>query len=299
MTKAQFLKGGFAVLLLGFILIQFVPSEPVVIPTQLPEGERADHRVLGFEGIANFRDLGGYPTEDGRTVRWGKLYRSGTFAHASRSDLGFLTQLQLDALIDFRSAAEKEEEPNHLPDPANFEVVEIPMLDDGNNAMIGEVMDRLESGDFGDFEPNVFMERANRQLASTFTPQFREFIHRVKRAGGEPVVWHCSAGKDRTGFASAILLRVLGVSQDIVMADYMASKSHALEARSRELLMIRLFAGEEARDKMTVMMGVEESWLQAAFDTIDTEWGSFENYLHEGLALTPQDIESLRATLLH
>ena len=135
-------------------------------------------------------------------MQWGKLYRSGTFAYASRSDLASLEKLELTALIDFRSAVEKEEEPNLLPDPPSFEVIEIPTLDDGNQAMIGEVMERIETGNFEGFDPDHFMLEANRQFASTFTPQFRQFIHAVRDAGGEPLVWHCSAGKDRTGFAA-------------------------------------------------------------------------------------------------
>ena len=288
----------FAVIVLGFALLQFIPANPVLIPAQLPLDQREAHRVLAFEGIANFRDLGGYTTQDGRTVRWGKLYRSGTLADASRSDLQYLEEIELSTLIDFRSSAEKEEEPNILPEPLYFEVVEIPTLDDGNKAMIGEVMERIESGNFDGFNPNHFMLEANRQFASTFTPQFSQFIHTVLEANGEPLAWHCSAGKDRTGFASAILLRILGVPRDLVMEDYMASKTHALEARSRDLMMIRIFSGSEAEEKMAVLMGVEKAWLQAAFDTIDARWGDFDTYVQEGLGLQDSDISRLKATLL-
>jgi protein-tyrosine phosphatase len=287
-----------ALLLLALALVQFIPSPPVIIPAQLAAGQRETHRLLAFEGIGNFRDLGGYRTSDGRTVKWGKLYRSGTFAHASRSDLVSLEKLGLTALIDFRSAVEKEEEPNLLPDPRSFEVTEIPTLDDGNEAMIGEVMERIETGNFEGFDPDKFMLEANRQFASTFTPQFRQFIHAVRDAGGEPLVWHCSAGKDRTGFAAAILLRILGVPQEVVLADYMESKTHALEARQRDLLMIRVFSGQEAAEKMTVMMGVEKPWLEAAFNTIDRQWGDFDSYVQVGLELAEADIENLKIALL-
>ncbi|MEH6580479.1 MAG: tyrosine-protein phosphatase [Halioglobus sp.] len=288
----------FVIFTMAFAVVQFIPTQPVVAPAQLPAELRAEHRLLGFEGINNFRDLGGYQTVDGRTVQWGKLFRSGTFAHASRSDLGHLENLGLSTLIDFRSSVEKEEEPNLLPEPTGFEVVEIPMLDDGNQAIIGEVMDRIDNGDFEGFDPNLFMIEASRQFATTFTPQFKQFIDTVLAAKGKPIVWHCTAGKDRTGFASAILLRILGVPRDLVMADYMESKTHALKGRNKDLLMIRLFAGKEAEEKMTVLMGVEESWLNAAFDAIDQRWGSFDNYLRQGLELNEQDIEVLKLALL-
>jgi protein-tyrosine phosphatase len=298
LSKKKVFWSAFAVLLAIFAIIQFVPSAPLLIPAQLPPEQRAAHRLLNFEGIANFRDLGGYANEQGQQVKWGVLYRSGTFAHSSRADLQGLQQLQLATLIDFRSGGEKEEEPNQLPQPASFTVVEIPTLDEGNKALVGEVMERVESGNFDGFDPDHFMLTANRQFATEFTPQFRQFIHTVLDAGGKPVAWHCSAGKDRTGFASAILLRVLGVPQETVMRDYMESKQHALEARKNQLLMLRVFKGEEAADKLAIMMGVEEAWLRAAFEEIDARWGSFDNYVSEGLQLTDRDIAKLRNQLL-
>jgi len=120
----------------------------------------------------------------------------------------------------------------------------------------------------------------------------------VLAADGAPVMWHCSAGKDRTGFAAAVLLRLLGVPQEVVMQDYMASKQLALQARKTELLVLKIFKGEEAADKMAVLLGVEESWLDAAFDEIEQHWGGFDNYRREGLQLSDADIEQLRHTLL-
>jgi len=298
LSKKKVFWSAFAVLLAIFAIIQFVPSAPLLIPAQLPPEQRAAHRLLNFEGIANFRDLGGYANEQGQQVKWGVLYRSGTFAHSSRADLQGLQQLQLATLIDFRSSGEKEEEPNQRPQPASFTVVEIPTLDEGNKALVGEVMERVESGNFDGFDPDQFMLTANRQFATEFTPQFRQFIHTVLDAGGKPVVWHCSAGKDRTGFASAILLRVLGVPQETVMRDYMESKQHALEARKNQLLLLRVFKGEEAADKLAIMMGVEEAWLRAAFAEIDAQWGSFDNYIREGLQLSDGDIAQLQNQLL-
>lgn len=298
MNKQRVLKWVLPILLIAFGVIQFIPTPPVIIPVDLPIQQREAHRVLKFEGVVNFRDLGGYKTTDNHSVKWGKLYRSGTFSNTSRADLVAIQKLNLSTLIDFRSAVEKQEEPNVLPDPVEFRVVEIPTLDDGNKAMVGDVMQRIESGNFDGFDPNQFMLEANIQFASKFTPQFTEFIHTIVDAKGSPVAWHCSAGKDRTGFSSAILLRILGVPQSTVIADYMLSKKYALAGRKNEIRMLRLFKGDEAADKLTIIMGVEESWLQAAFDEIDRQWGNFDNYVHSGLQLSAEDITQLKRTLL-
>jgi len=285
-------------MLVSLGVIQFIPTPTVIIPADLPTAQREAHRVLKFEGVANFRDLGGYRTTDNHSVKWGKLYRSGTFSNTSRSDLVTLQKLNLSTLIDFRSAAEKQAEPNVLPDPTGFSVVEIPTLDGGNQAMVGEVMQRIESGNFEGFDPNHFMLEANTQFAHKFTPQFTQFINTILDAKGSPVVWHCSAGKDRTGFSSAVLLRILGVPQSTIIADYMMSKEYALAGRKNEIRMLRLFKGDEVADKLTVLMGVEESWIQAAFDEIDRQWGNFDNYAHSGLQLSVEDIAQLKSTLL-
>jgi protein-tyrosine phosphatase len=279
-------------------VVQFIPSPPLVIPAELAAQERSAHRQLNFEGIANFRDLGGYRTADGREVKWGKLYRSGNLATASDADLAGLQALQLASFIDFRSAVEKTEEPNRLPDPAGFAVVEIPVLDQGNKDLFSDISKRIEAGTLGDFDPDLTMVQANRQFADEFTPQFRQYIHTVLDANGEPVLWHCTAGKDRTGFAAAILLRILGVPQDTIMQDYMTSKALALESRRNQLLMLRLFKGEETADKIKVLMGVEQAWLEAAFEQIDTTWGSFDNYVTQGLQLSAADVQRLRENLL-
>ena len=296
-------KKNLSLALLGFVLaglavIQFIPSAPVVIPEQLPAAQRSEHRLLNFEGISNFRDLGGYATSDGRTVKWGRLYRSGTLAHATPADLNAVRQLQLTTLIDFRSAAEKEEEPNRLPDPTEFAVVEIPTLDGGDNSVAEEVMQRIETGDFADFDPDSFMLAANQQFAATYTPKYREFMQTVLAANGTPVAWHCSAGKDRTGFAAAILLRILGVPTETVLNDYMLSKQYAVDARRNDLRLLRLFKGKEAADKLGSLLGVERAWLEAGFSEIDERYGSFDRYVSEGLQLSAADIAALRKHLL-
>jgi protein-tyrosine phosphatase len=292
------LWGAFAGLLVAFAAIQFVPDKPVVVPATLPPGEREQHRLLEFEGVANFRDLGGYATSDGRRVRWGRLYRSGNFAAATSADQRALNGLGLVNLIDFRSEFEKAEEPNRLLDPVEFEITEIPILDAGNQAMVEQLTARIESGDFGDFDPDAFMLTANAEFTSKYTGQLAAFMQEILDADGAPVVWHCTAGKDRTGIAAALLLRILGVPQATVVDDYMLSKDQALQARRFDLFMLDLFKGQEAADKVRLLLGVEERWLAAAFARIDQDWGDFDSYRRQGLGVSDDEVARLQAALL-
>ncbi len=298
MNKKNLAWLAFAILVAAVTLIQFIPAEPVIVPANQPAEQRAAHRLLNFEGISNFRDLGGYPAADGKTVKWGALYRSANFAKSSRADQQVLNDLKLHALVDFRSAAEKEEEPNKLPKEPGFQIVEIPTMDGGDNSVSEEIMARFESGDFASFDANGFMIDANRQFATTFTPQFRQFIEVIQDAQGDPVAWHCSAGKDRTGFAAAIILRILGVPAEVVMQDYLLSRDYSLAARQTELTLVRWLESEEAADNLKILLGVEAPWLQAAFDTIDEQYGDFDTYVEQALGLSTADIANLRARLL-
>lgn len=298
MSRAFWYKILLAAFLITLAVIQFIPPAPVQLPVELPAAERKDARLLAFEGIHNFRDLGGYTTGDGHSVAWGRLYRSGHLANASRSDLQQLQRLQLDTLIDFRSSAEREDEPSRLPEDTTFTQLSIPILDSGNDALIHDLHARIDSGDLAGFNADDFMLQANRQFADEFTPQYRHFIQTVLAAEGRPLAWHCTAGKDRTGFAAAILLRILGVPEEQIMADYLASREPSLEARSQDLMLLRVFKGEAAASTVETMLGVDARWLQAGFDEIDARWGSFDAYVRDGLQLTSNDIQNLHRHLL-
>ncbi|MEM9256869.1 MAG: tyrosine-protein phosphatase [Pseudomonadota bacterium] len=298
MKKSTLIGSAAGLLIVAALVYQLLPAPEVRIPAQLPPSERPEHRLLNFEGIANFRDLGGYETVDGRRVKWGRLYRTGSMAHTTDADRQALAALNLTALIDFRSSLEKAEEPHRLPSPTTFSVIEIPILDEGNESMVSDIRNRIENGDFDGFDPDQLMRGANRQFADEFTPQFSQFIDQVQAAQGQPIAWNCSAGKDRTGFAAAVLLRILGVPQAVVMRDYMASKEPSVESRQGMLLMLRILQGEETAAKLERLMGVEEDWLAAAFDEIDQRWGGFDNYVSEGLGLSDDDVERLRDSLL-
>lgn len=138
MSKKKIVGSIFIGALLVFGLLQLLPAAPLVLPAELPTAQREAHRLLNFQDIPNFRDLGGYTTNNGKQVKWGALYRTGTLTNASNADLKGLKALGLKTLIDLRSTAEKKEEPDRLPDPLTFTVVEIPVLDDANEAMVGD-----------------------------------------------------------------------------------------------------------------------------------------------------------------
>jgi protein-tyrosine phosphatase len=262
-------------------------------------GERyseAKKRYLDFSGTKNFRDLGGYRTVDGRTVRWETLYRSDGLNKLTKADRKYFSALMLDRIIDFRAQHEKEREPDQLPGEMIGRVVEIPILD-ASTRIWHESRDEFVRN-MKKIDPAYYMIRTNVELATIFNVEIRHFISELILAGGKPVLFHCAAGKDRTGFAAAILLRILGVPYEVVVQDYLLTNQYFLAAHQRNLTFLRLMKGTEFAESVKGFMEARPEYIGAAMDCIDREYGSFEDYVYKALDLSLDDTQRLRELYL-
>jgi protein-tyrosine phosphatase len=272
---------------------------PTPLPHLLPPERREPGRRIPFDGPGNLRDLGGYQAADGRTVRWGALYRSDHLGRLSARDLRQLRQLQLAVLIDFRSRPEKAEAPNRLPRGHAIRVVELPVFDDDATSAMGATLrERIARGNLTGIDAAALLVEANQRLVTEFTPVYRRFVSEVLAAQGAPLLFHCTAGKDRTGFAAAIILRLLGVPEETIVADYLRSHTYSLAAQRRNLMLLRLLKGPAITSIVRTLLGVEAAYLQAAFEAIERTYGSFEAYARDGLGLGDAEIARLRDALL-
>ena len=254
-------------------------------------------RHLIFSGAKNFRDLGGYQTLDGKTVRWEKLYRSDDLHKLTDADLKHLAALDLDRIIDFRAEHEKKAQPDRLPSNTNICIVQIPILD-GTTKIWHEFRDEWMKDNLKNIDPAKFLIGTNIELATRFTPQLRQFIQELSSANGRAVLFHCASGKDRTGYAAAIILRILGVPQKVVMDDYLLSNEYYLSAYLWNFFVLRLMKGKRVSTVAKGFFEVQPAYLSAAFEAVDREFGSFEKYVSNGLGLTEQGIELLKNSYL-
>ena len=255
------------------------------------------HRVIKFRGFSNFRDLGGYHADGGAQVKWGVLYRSGHLAKMKPTDLRRFQRLGIETIIDFRSDQEREKDPNRLPDSLNLNLLSIPILDPSTSSWAEELRTAIQTREFLGFDPSKKMRTWYQELAVGHVDQYRRFIQAVLGAQGAPVLWHCTAGKDRTGFAAAILLRLLGVQQESIEKDYLLSARYADQRRAL-IWMLRLTRGKEAAEIVQTFLRVYREWIKAAFHAIDAHWGNFETYSQEALRLSASQISQLRHNLL-
>lgn len=170
-------------------------------------------RVVDLEGCFNFRDLGGYPTGDGRTVRWQRVYRSDALHALTAADVARVRDdLGVAAVVDLRSTAELEAEQARWIEPENIRFHHLPLYD-GQRTRSDEL------------PPIDTLSERYVLLVEFAKPQIARVLTTIAEAEG-PVVYHCAAGKDRTGVVSAVLLGLLGVRDEIIVADYAATREN-------------------------------------------------------------------------
>ena len=270
-----------------------IPSFERPIPVKFSENLREDYRKLPFTGAHNFRDLGGYKTEDGRALKWGKIYRSDDLHLLTDEDLKYLSRLNIKSVVDFRSDEERESEPDRLnPDmtqvllPIKFQPEEV------DDETLKNLMKNLT---FGTLDSSNLLRDFNIVIVKDFATEYKKFFRHVIENNAEPIVFHCTAGKDRAGFASAMILTVLGVPREKVIEDYLLTNTYVKDHVDSEMLEIELKTFFRAdTDNLRKINLVEERYIQAAFDTIDSEWDGMDNYISGALGLSEEDILKLK-----
>lgn len=278
-------------------LPNWIKKELVYLPKDLPEEERGKYRVIRLPGTHNFRDMGGYKTENGRFTKWGTLYRSDALSRLRKRAAPIFNQLDLHVIIDLRSTYERASDPNKIPKGTNLKLVEIPILDRANN-LGRSLFKRLLQGDVAGLDGFALMVDANRQFVTEYNAEYRLFLEQVLAANGRPVLFHCTGGKDRTGFAAALLLRSLGVPKSTIYEDYFISNQLILPFLQNRLKLYTMLRGNAAGQIVQDLAQVHGNYMDAAFDCIEETYGSFEGYITDGLGLHLSIRQELQQMLL-
>src|SRR5580693_4520746 len=225
-------------------------------------------RHFNLAGASNFRDLGGYPGKDGRAVRWRQIFRSNHLGHLTEADVDVLRGLGLKSAFDLRGAEERAAAVCALEQIA---VHSLPI----EPTVVGELRALLDAGSpLSSAEAADAMRNSYRSYVRQNTPRFRAlFAHLLEDRA--PLVIHCTAGKDRTGFACALILHALGVSDDVIADDYLlTNRFYRRDPNS----------ASDLPDEVRKVLGtVETSFLAAAFEAITEEYGDLEGYFGDGL----------------
>ena len=237
-----------------------------------------ERRRVRFEGAVNFRDLGGYRAAAGRQTRWGRVYRADNLAGLTEADLIRLAELRLKTLIDFRLPLERVASPDRLPAGSSIHVIEAGFIPAGTLEMLALV--KAGTIPASEIERRVIAQY--RLLSVDHTQECRQTFAVASDHDSHPLLLHCTSGKDRTGFAAALLLQALGVARETVIEDYNLTNLFRRPVP-------HLLGPETPEDVTAMLLSAQPKYLEAAFDEIDRVYGSFDDFLVRALGVKESD----------
>jgi protein-tyrosine phosphatase len=242
-------------------------------------------RAVLLDGASNVRDLGGWQTSSGQRVRFGMLYRGAALSALSRADETRLQALGLRTICDLRGCAERERSPSRVS-TSGISVLSLPIEPSVGASLRDIEATREATGE----DALTLMRKAYIAYAREWSDQYRTLFDHILRPGSLPLLFHCSAGKDRTGFGAALILTALGVPHETIELDYLATNRLW---RSDSELATRLPA-----PVANVLLRVHPELLDAAFEAILCEHKSIESYFEQRLGLNAVSRRRLRELLL-
>jgi protein-tyrosine phosphatase len=253
-------------------------SAPVKSTAPGPDSALKAPRLIALEGAQNLRDIGGYRTVDGRRVKWGIIYRSADLSKLTGSDLATLNGLDVHTVFDLRSTSERHSAPDAFA--GHSATVSLDYNIDAHN-----IVAALSSSPSPESLRKA-MATTYPVLLSTLQPEFRQLFTELLEGPGA-TLYHCTAGKDRTGVATALILSALGVPRETIYADYMMSNRFYNPANAPAM-------GGLSPELAATLKAVDESYLRAVFDAIDAQYGSIDGYLDHALGVDAAKIARLR-----
>ncbi|MCZ0973385.1 tyrosine-protein phosphatase [Streptomyces albulus] len=280
------------------------PRTPRAAGRAAPPGPPPPPRapVDGTAGRPNARDLGGYRTADGHEVRHGVVYRADALNHLTPAEQRTLTEDGVTEDLDFRSPAEVATARDALP--TGVHRTALPVYDP--EADLSRTMATLIAGGPAAQQRALGAGKAVRMMDAYYAwlvsdPSAGKAFGAAARAvadGRTPVLFHCTQGKDRTGWMSAVLLTAAGVPRNTVDQDYLASNHYLQAANDRQVAQLQAAGKLKDPALLEPVLGVRESYLDAAFHEVEAKYGSFDGYLGKGLGLDRATERKLRQRLI-
>jgi protein-tyrosine phosphatase len=258
---------------------------PLGLVAQVADSNRREVRV---QGASNFRDMGGYMTTDGHHVRWGRIYRSADISRLTPADLDTLRNRRITCDVDLRGTPESAQAPDKLNPGTDYLLC--PAGSDSVNTLLQHLAGMHGGGDS--------LMRAFYANTTFFEARYKPFFNKVLALpDGKALLFHCTAGKDRTGIAAALLLYALGVPYATIRQDYEATNYY--RTTDNERMIKGMVAGAHIDESVArALMNADGVYLDTTFETIRTRYGSVDRYLTEQLGLDKGKLTILKEKYL-
>jgi len=268
--------------------------------------ETTNHsRHIELDGQPNFRDLGGYKTVDGKTVKWDQVYRSGELPRLTDTDIMKLDSLEIKTVVSFLTQPEIDARgEDRLPE--GVKEISIPIdTEEGTRGLAKEISVARQTSDFSNVPVEINPE-IHRLLINIANIEYAQLLRKVLVSSNRPMVFHCSHGIHRTGTGAAILLSLLGVPWETIREDYLLSNLYRKEEVEHKLEQLRKLAAknqgitpdEVDMTNTNAFYILEAEYIDAALDEAIKKYGSLENYIKEGSGITNEEIQKLKDELL-
>jgi protein-tyrosine phosphatase len=255
-------------------------------------------RLLPLQGAKNFRDIGGLPARDGRSLRRGVFFRSDELSALTRQDLAILEPLGLRLVIDMRTASERGRKFDRLSrglGAAGPRYVHLPIAHPEGSSNLRQMW-RIISGEARTYNFDGFIRSFYQHIAFGAPAQIGQALTLLSAAENRPALVHCTAGKDRTGFIAALLQLLAGVDRETVIADYLLTNemyAPRMRRMQRNLRWLSLF--QAPAEGLQAVLEARREYLEDTLDELLRRYGSVDNYLHTACSLQTSTINQLRA----
>lgn len=265
------------------------------IVTPSSEFEIAE-RVLPLKNFYNFRDIGGYKTKDGRRVKYGIFYRSEDLHNLKGEDLDYFKTLDIKTIFDYRSSDEVKSNPDVLLSGIKYYNLSGIQTLNNNLDMFTSIKNAIKNNKLDSVVDYLIDGYKSMPLNNN---AYKTLIESIKNKDNTPLLQHCTAGKDRTGFGSALILLLLGVDMKDVMSDYLltndCTKNHLKVLEEKfDPKSFNLNLTSDQMKEIKGLLGVKKEFIKSSFDIIMKKYGSFESYFKEEFSLKSEDIENIK-----
>ncbi|MCG7408098.1 tyrosine-protein phosphatase [Paenibacillus sp. ACRRX] len=254
-------------------------------------------RVLPLKGGSNFRDLGGYKTTDGRTVKWGMLYRSAELSGLTSEDIAVIERIGVRTICDLRD----QDEITAMPTPpfAASVNIHVPLIPEHAGPVIRQAHDLGNRTEIAHLfsKPDMLLVTLNQSLVQS-TAAIRRIFELLLQTDGTPLLFHCTAGKDRTGLIAALILLALDVPRETVLDDYLLTNEYLDMQHIANKTRAQMSSYGDVSDHMLqAVIEARPSYLNAALDLIFEQHDSVHHYLVTAVGLKEEDLRTLKTVL--